>query len=89
MKHQGYLNRALKSRDPRYARIFDRLGYDTTALSTEPAAPLAPIPEDWRELPWPRLSSLAASVSDEKIKSKEDAVAAIEMELERRGKGAN
>ncbi len=88
MKHQGYLNRALKSSDRRYARIFGRLGYDVGALQTEAGADLHPIPDDWRELSWPALKSLAAAVSDEKIKSKEDAVAAIEIELERRAEKA-
>lgn len=35
MKHQGYFTRALKARDPRYARIFDKLGYRTTDLVAE------------------------------------------------------
>lgn len=88
MKHQGYLNRALQSSDRRYARIFGKLGYDVAALRTETAAtaPLHLIPEDWRSLAWPALKSLASKVSDEAIKSKDDAIAAIEMELERRQK---
>lgn len=88
MKHQGYLNRALQSSDRRYARIFGKLGYDVAALRTETdtAPPLQPIPADWRSLAWPALKSLAAKVSDETIKSKDDAIAAIEMELERREK---
>lgn len=84
MKHQGYLNRALKSSDRRYARIFDKLGYDTTELRTETGAELHPIPDEWRELPWPALKSLAASVSDDTIKTKDDAIAAVELVLERR-----
>lgn len=41
MKHQSYYTRALKARDPRFARIFARMGYDTTALAADdtPAAP--------------------------------------------------
>lgn len=35
MKHQGYFTRALKARDPRFARIFSKLGYDTSALISE------------------------------------------------------
>lgn len=88
MKHQGYLNRALKSSDRRYAHIFGKLGYDVAALRTEAGVDLHPIPDGWRELAWPALKSLAASVSDEKIKSKDDAVAAIEIEIERREKAA-
>lgn len=87
MKHQSYLNRALKARDPRYARIFGKLGYEVTALRSPDAAPEpVEIPEGWRELSWPAQKSLAASVSDEKIKTKEDAEAAIDLELERRKK---
>ncbi len=89
MKHQSYLNRALKSRDPRYARILGKLGYSTTVLTTEVGEPKSPltvtIPADWRDLAWPQLKSLAGSVSDEKIKTKDDATAAIELEIERRG----
>jgi hypothetical protein len=32
MKHQTYFDRALKSRDTRFARIFDKMGYRTTDL---------------------------------------------------------
>lgn len=35
MKHQSYLDRALKSGDRRFARIFGKLGYDTTALGND------------------------------------------------------
>lgn len=35
MKHQGYLTRALKANDRRYARIFSKLGYNTTDLAAE------------------------------------------------------
>lgn len=87
MKHQSYLNRALKARDPRYARIFGKLGYDVSALTSADAEPdPIQIPDGWRELAWPALKSLAASVSDERIKTKDDAEAAVELELERREK---
>lgn len=49
------------------------------------------IPENWCDLPWipknegePTLRSLAASLTDEKIRTKDDAVAAIELEVGRR-----
>jgi hypothetical protein len=81
------LNRALKARDPRYVRIFGKLGYHITALTPTDAEPEpSQIPEGWRDLPWPALKSLAASVSDERIKTKEDAEAAIDLELKRREK---
>lgn len=39
MKHQGYFTRAMKARDPRFARIFDKLGYRTTDLVAEGGPP--------------------------------------------------
>jgi hypothetical protein len=39
MKHQGYFTRALRAKDRRYARIFGKLGYDTTALVADDSAP--------------------------------------------------
>lgn len=35
MKHRNYVTRALKARDPRFARILGRLGYDTTQLVSD------------------------------------------------------
>ena len=32
MKHQSYFTRALKAKDPRFARIFAKMGYQTTDL---------------------------------------------------------
>ncbi len=87
MKHQAYLNRALKSRDPRYARIFGKLGYETTAMVSSEHSDEPPfIPDDWRDLSWQDIRSLAASFSDEKIKTKSDAETVIELEIERRKK---
>lgn len=43
------------------------------------------IPDDWKTLKWFALRSLASRVSDTPIKTMEDAVAAIETELARRG----
>lgn len=42
------------------------------------------IGEKWRELNWPQLLSLAASVSDSTVHNKAEAVAAVEAELARR-----
>lgn len=39
MAGSGYMTRALQSRDPRYARILGKMGYETTALAAAPAAP--------------------------------------------------
>lgn len=84
MKHQSYLNRALVAKDRRFARLFGKLGYDTGAMQTDPGVQLVFIPENWRELSWPAMKSLAADISDKKINSKDDAVAAIELELQQR-----
>lgn len=43
------------------------------------------IPENWRDLSWPQRKSLASRVSDMAIINGDDANAAIELELERRG----
>lgn len=32
MKHQAYFTRALQARNPRFAQIFEKLGYRTTDL---------------------------------------------------------
>lgn len=42
------------------------------------------IPANWRDLPWPKLRSLASKVSDDPISNRPVAVAAIEAELSRR-----
>jgi len=43
MKHQDYFDRALKSRDTRYARIFDKMGYRTTDMVAAEPAPVVAI----------------------------------------------
>lgn len=45
MKHQAYHDRAMRARDPRFAQIFGKLGYDTTSLAAAAPAP-APAPVD-------------------------------------------
>lgn len=37
MKHQGYYDRALKASDPRYARVFNKMGYGTRDLKGDEA----------------------------------------------------
>jgi len=37
MKSLSYMTRALTARDPRFARILGKLGYDTTALTAQEA----------------------------------------------------
>lgn len=46
MKHQGYFTRALQANDPRYARVFGKLGYSRSDLSADPQAepPADPAP---------------------------------------------
>jgi hypothetical protein len=43
MKHQAYFDRALKSRDTRFARIFDKMGYRTTDMVAAEPAPVAEV----------------------------------------------
>jgi hypothetical protein len=61
-----------------------------TTLAPVPTRPTAETPEqraaveipaDWRELPWPKLRSLASKVCDDPISNRPVAVAAIEAEL--------
>jgi len=42
MKHQTYFTRALKANDPRYARVFGKLGYDRADIVSDGAATLEP-----------------------------------------------
>ncbi|UZW54959.1 hypothetical protein NUH86_16010 [Sphingobium sp. JS3065] len=39
MKHQSYYTRAMKAGDRRYARIFGKLGYDTTQIVADDGEP--------------------------------------------------
>lgn len=39
MKHQSYFTRAMKAGDRRYARIFGKLGYDTTQMVADDGEP--------------------------------------------------
>ncbi|MNE49420.1 hypothetical protein D3C80_1439370 [compost metagenome] len=84
MKHRGYMNRALRSNDRRFARILGKMGYDMAALATESGVDLTPIPDGWQDLPWPKLRSLASDLTENKIKNKADAAAVIEAELSKR-----
>jgi len=43
MNHQSYFTRALRARDPRYARIFGKLGYRTTDRVEEASIEVAPL----------------------------------------------
>lgn len=38
MKKSAYMDRAMKARDPRFARILGKLGYDRRDMQAEPAA---------------------------------------------------
>lgn len=40
MKHQGYYTRALQANDPRYARVFGKLGYSRSDVSADQQAEL-------------------------------------------------
>lgn len=39
MKHQGYFTRALQANDPRYARVFGKLGYSRSDMTADDGAP--------------------------------------------------
>jgi hypothetical protein len=42
------------------------------------------IPDDWQDLPWFSLRSLAASLTDDPVKSKDEAIAVVEAEIAHR-----
>jgi hypothetical protein len=46
---QSYMTRALKARDPRFARILGRLGYATTAVA-EPVDDLADLRAEYADV---------------------------------------
>lgn len=78
---------------PKYGRLA-RWGAPAAAAAAAPApAPLAelsedrpPIPADWQTLAWPALRALAAGLApdDAPIRTKADALARIEAELQAR-----
>ncbi|MGC4252441.1 MAG: hypothetical protein QM605_13525 [Sphingobium sp.] len=39
MKHQSYFSRAMKAKDRRFARIFGKLGYETTQIVADDGEP--------------------------------------------------
>lgn len=45
MKHQGYYTRALQANDPRFARVFDKMGYGRSDISADQQA-VPPAPAD-------------------------------------------
>ena len=71
-------------------------GHDAVVPDTAPGAPpideplpdeaqpLEPIPDNWRDLTWPQMRSLASKVSDGPIRNGADAERAIEAEIARR-----
>lgn len=53
MKRSGYMTRAMKARDPRYARVLGRLGYERTDMvpqddvKTPPGGDLAALRKEY------------------------------------------
>jgi hypothetical protein len=58
-----------------------RLQAEAEKLATRTAVV---IPDNWNELPYPELRALAASLTDDTVRSKDDITAAIQAELQRR-----
>ena len=42
---QSYMDRALRHKDPRYARILDKMGYGTRHMVAQPALTPDPVPD--------------------------------------------
>jgi hypothetical protein len=60
-------------------------GASTRTTETDGTHTAVPIPDNWRELTWQERRSLASKLSDDPISNGEEANAAIEAELKRRG----
>jgi hypothetical protein len=59
---------------------------ETEAVSDDyPERTAVLIPADWRDLHWQTMRGLAAQITDLTLSTKADAIAAIELELTRRG----
>lgn len=73
MRHQGYFTRAMKARDPRYARIFSKLGYRTADLvATDDAIAIDELRDQYRELFGKRaFNGWSAETLNEKIAAKQ------------------
>lgn len=46
MAHDGYFNRALKANDPRYARVFEKLGYSRSDMAGGDKPAIEPTKDD-------------------------------------------
>ncbi|WKL57247.1 hypothetical protein Q1W73_16515 [Asticcacaulis sp. ZE23SCel15] len=46
MSNAGYMDRALRAKDPRFARVLGRLGYSRSDLMSDNVAPVPPVDED-------------------------------------------
>ncbi|WP_029620622.1 hypothetical protein [Pseudorhizobium marinum] len=60
-------------------------GATTRSADTDETRSAVSIPDNWRELTWQERRSLASKLSDDPISNGEEANAAIEAELKRRG----
>ena len=83
----GLVIRPAASRRPVDAEASPAIPSDAYLRTAEPREQQAAarIPRDWRDMAWPVMRSLAAQVCNQPIRTKAEAVAAIEAELERRG----
>lgn len=48
-KHSGYMDRAMKARDPRYKRVLAKLGYERRDMTAEPVDELAELRAEYQE----------------------------------------
>lgn len=88
-KSMTYATRRLAAGDlfhasPRDARLLVKLKRASHAPAAAEHA--VTIPDDWKDMDWPEMKSLAASLSPTPIKTKADATAAIEAEVGRRAR---
>ena len=67
-----------------YERIDKRVFTRELSMHSEDGSPAIDIPEQWTQMSFPEMQKLAAALSDETIRTTEQAITVIEAELERR-----
>lgn len=67
-----------------YEKIDKRVFTRELSMHNEDGSPAIDIPEQWTQMSFPEMQKLAAALSDEAVRTKEQAISIIETELERR-----
>lgn len=67
-----------------YEKIDKRVFTRELSMHNEDGTPAIDIPEQWTQMSFPEMQKLAAALTDEAVRTKEQAMSIIETELERR-----